>query len=45
MGFENDKKETPSPYDPYGKGFVGEGVGAPVPPLKDEEQEDKKENK
>lgn len=41
MGNENPK-ETPPPYDPNGKGFVGEGKRAPEAPLRDKEKDDEK---
>ena len=41
MGNENG--ETPPPYDLNGKGFIGEGRGAPWAPIKDEPVKDEKE--
>ena len=33
---ENKKDETPAPYDPDGKGTVGEGRGAPEAPIRND---------
>lgn len=43
MGYENEKKDTPPPYDPNGKGVVCEGRGAPEAPLNDADEKSAKE--